>query len=183
MQHLPFQPLLAQVGKDFQRGRQGVALARCEQVIALDPPGQHLRQQLPENGLRAACAHIDQIQVMRPEIREIAAFELVIALREHALQEGIAQLPDGRFIVQAGSNGVDGGHAAKLAINPRKTKRDPGNVETLAIQPNRSTLPCASSCTRLVKTVPTLCSVMGLYAHTIHFPRTRLVNNLPTLCK
>ena len=110
MQDFPFQPLLAQVGKDFQRGGQGVALAAGKQVIALNATGKHLRQQGLENALGTAGTHIYQVQVMCAEVTEIGPFENIIAIRKHPCQEFITDPRHRLFIVETGSNGINTNH-------------------------------------------------------------------------
>ena len=113
MQDFALEPLLAQVGQDFQRCGEGIALAGSEEVIPVDALGEHLRQEGLEDSLRPAGADIDEVQGMRAEVGEIGALEFKIALREHALEEFIRQTADGRLVVQTGSDGINSNHNEK----------------------------------------------------------------------
>ena len=111
VQHFALQALLTQVGQDFQGSRQGIALARGEQEVPLDTPCQHLRQKALENAFCAPCTYIDQVQVVRAEVREIGALEFIIALREHPGQEFVAKPCHGFLVVQAAGNGINCNHS------------------------------------------------------------------------
>ena len=110
MQDLPLEPLLTQVGKDFQRRSQGVALAGSQEIVPLGAAGQHFRQEGLEDALRSARADVDEIQRMRAEIREIGAAEDEIPLREYLFQELVREFGDGRLVMEARSDGIDGDH-------------------------------------------------------------------------
>ena len=108
MQDFALEPLLTQVGQDFQRCSQGIALAGGQKVVPLGTAGQHLRQQGLENALRPAGADVDQVQGMRAEIGKIGPAEYEIPLREDALEERVGQTGDGGLVVEAGRDGIDG---------------------------------------------------------------------------
>ena len=110
MQDLALEPLLTQVGKDFQRRSQGVALAGSQEIVPLGAAGQHFRQEGLEDALRTARTDVDEIQRMRAEIGEIGPAEEKISLREDSLQKSVRQLGNGRLVMQAGGNGINCDH-------------------------------------------------------------------------
>ena len=110
VQDLAFQPLLAQVGKDFQRGGEGIALAGRQEVIAFDAPGEHLRQQSLEDALRTAGTDVDKVERMRAEIGEIGSPEHESVLLEHAFQEFVGESGHGGLVVETGGDGIYGDH-------------------------------------------------------------------------
>ena len=113
VQDLPFEPLLTQVGKDFQRRRQRVAFAGGQEVIPFDAPRQHLRTQGFEDAFRPAGPDIDEVQRMGPEIPEIGPLVLVIPVREHPFEEFVGNAGNGILVVETGCDGIYGYHNEK----------------------------------------------------------------------
>ena len=110
VQDLALEPLLAQVGKDFQRRGQGIALAGGQEVVPLRAAGQHFRQEGLEDSLRPAGADVDEVQGVRAEIGEIGAAQNEIPFGEHIFQELVRESGNGRLVVEARSDGINGYH-------------------------------------------------------------------------
>ena len=110
VQHLALQAQLLQVGQDFQRSRERIALPGGEQQEAPRAAGQQVRQELLEDALGNAGPDIDQIECVGAEVGEIRSAQHVAALREHIPEEGFAEPGHRCFIVQARGNGINGCH-------------------------------------------------------------------------
>ena len=104
---LALQALLPQIGKDFHRGGEGVALAGGQQVEAADAARRQFGQERLENALRAACAHENEVQRPGSETGEIAAGEVVAPFGENVGEEAVGDAGDGRFVMQCRGQGID----------------------------------------------------------------------------
>ena len=113
VQDLPLKPLLAQVRKDLQRGRQRIAFPGGQEIIPFDSPGKHLRQKALENSFGPAGPDIDEVQRVGAEITEIGTFVLEIPVGKDPFEERIGNAGNGILVVQTGGDGIDGYHNEK----------------------------------------------------------------------
>ncbi len=121
VQDLSLEPLLTQVGKDFQRRGQRIALAGSQEVIPVDAPREHFRQQVLEDALRPAGADVDEVQRMGPEIPEIGALVLEIPVGKDPFEELIGNAGNGILVVETGGDGIYGYHNEKRESDLHRT--------------------------------------------------------------
>ena len=122
MQHLSLEALLLQVGKNFQRSRQRIALSGGEKVVTFRPAGQHLRKETLEDALGPAGTYVYKVQRMASEILEVGASEVETAVRENAVEELVADFGHRLLVMQAGSDGINCYHKKNLLpLHPGKS--------------------------------------------------------------
>ena len=107
MENLAPEALLTQIRQYLQRSGKGVAFAGCKEIEDLHSLLQQAGKQAAEYAFGAAGSHIDQVQGSTAEIREIGPLHLKSAVGKSPGKKLVRDSLHGRFVVQAGGNGID----------------------------------------------------------------------------
>ena len=118
MQDFALEAVLFQVGKDLQRGGQGVAFSGGQQGEITDSRFQHVRKEFLEDALRSPGTDIYYVKIgLQAEGREVGPPHFVSPIGKDRFQEFVRDRIDHRFVVQGGCYRVDCYHIRFFCSN------------------------------------------------------------------